>query len=104
MPTQSDQFSEFMQSISPGYESPVKKEFTKEELEQLNKALPKKSKTYLESIQNSENPYSAEYYKKVAEEERVRKEEERKARVADRIKRVSDDELRRKNGPQKEET
>ena len=104
MPTQTDQFSEFMQSISPGYKSPVKKEFTKEELEQLNNALPKNHKTYLESIQKSENPYSAEYYKKVAEEERIREADKKKAREEDRKKRVADDELRRKNGPQKEET
>lgn len=65
MPTQTDQFGEFMQS---NYKSPIKKEFTKDELEQLNKALPKKPKTYLEALQNSENPYSSEYYKKVAEE------------------------------------
>ena len=104
MPTQTDQFSEFMQSISPGYKSPVKKEFTKEELEQLNNALPKNPKTYLESIQKSENPYSAEYYKKVAEEKRTKEVEYKKAREEDRKKRVADDEIRRKNGPQKEET
>ena len=64
MPTQTDQFGEFMQS---NYKSPIKKKLTKDELEQLNKVLPKKPKTYLEALQNSENPYSSEYYKKVTE-------------------------------------
>ena len=46
MPTQTDEFSTFMQSISPGYKSPVKKEFTKEELEQLNKEQKQIIKPY----------------------------------------------------------
>lgn len=104
MPTQTDQFDEFMQSIIPNYKSPIKKELTKDELEQLNKALPKKPKTYLEALQNSENPYSSEYYKKVAEERIIQKEADKKARVEDRTKRVMDDEFRRKNKSQKEET
>ena len=104
MPTQTDEFSTFMQSVSPWYSSPVKKEFSKEELEKLNKIFQNKPKTYLEAKQNSENPYSLDYYKKIAEEKRIKKETDKKERLVDRTERIANDELRRKNGPQKEET